>query len=290
MIKFFDAHTHVQFQVFCNDWTDVLDRAILAGVGLVNVGTQKNTSESAIKIIYDYEKINPNSKGMIYATVGLHPIHTSKSFWDKNELGVPKEINHRYSFVSKGEEFDYNFYKNLAKDNKVVAIGECGLDYFRLDNENIKQKQIKAFEAQIVLSLEIKKPLMIHCRAAYPDLIQILKNNKNNLNNPSGIIHFFSGTKEDVKELLNLGFYFTFGGVITFSRDYDEVIKFIPNDRILVETDAPYVSPIPYRGKRNEPLYVIEVIKKLSEIKNQDFEIFNFQILNNVKSIFKINF
>lgn len=281
MIKFFDAHTHAQFDAYFLDWKEVLNRAIQNGVGMVNVGTQKKTSQKALNLIDEYEKINPNSKNMIFATVGLHPIHTFKSYHDENELKDENEFE---------SNFDYDFYKNLAQKEKVVAIGECGLDYFRIEEKSKKNNQIEIFEIQIQLAKEIKKPLMIHCRAAYSDLIKILKNNKNNLNNPSGIVHFFSGTKEDAKELLNLGFYFTFGGVITFTRDYDEVIKFIPNDKILSETDAPYVSPVPYRGKRNEPLYVIEVVKKLSALKNENFENFNWQILNNVKSIFKINF
>jgi TatD DNase family protein len=281
MIKFFDAHTHVQFDAYLLDWKETINRAIEKGIGMINVGTQKKTSEKAVNLIYEYEKINPNAENMIFATVGLHPIHTFKSYHDKNELKDENEFE---------SSFDYDFYKNLAQDQKVVGIGECGLDYFRIEDKNKKYKQIEVFESQIQLSKEIKKPLMIHCRAAYLDLIKILKNNKSNLNNPSGIVHFFSGTKKDAKELLNLGFYFTFGGVITFSRDYDEVIKFIPDDKILSETDAPYVAPVPYRGKRNEPLYVIEVIRKLSELKNKKFENFNFQILNNIRSVFKINF
>ncbi|MGB9609085.1 MAG: TatD family hydrolase [Minisyncoccia bacterium] len=288
MIKFFDAHTHIQFNAFSFDWQEVLGRAIENNIGLINVGTQKLTSQKAIDLAYEYEKINPHSKGMIYAAVGLHPIHTFESYYDENELGAPSSNNNeKYSFKSRAEEFDYNFYKNLAKDNKVLAIGECGLDYFRIESNEQKEKQIEAFEQQILLAYEVKKPLMIHCRKSYNDLINILKNNQNNLNSLPGIVHFFSGTKEDARNLLNLGFYFTFGGVITFSRDYDEVIKFIPNDKILSETDAPYVSPAPYRGKRNEPLYVLEVIKKLAEIKNQKFEEFNFQILKNIKTLFK---
>lgn len=282
MIKFFDAHTHVQFNAFKNDWQDVLTKAFQNNIALINVGTNKITSQKAIKIIENCESLNPEYLNMIYATVGLHPIHTSASFHDPDELD--ENDNH---FESENN-FDYNFYKNLALNNKVLAIGECGLDYFRLNNENQKEKQIQMFEDQIKLSFEVKKPLMIHCRNAYSDLIQIFKKHKNLLNSNPGIIHFFSGSKEDAQELLNLGFYFTFGGVITFSRSYDEVIKFIPDNKILSETDAPYVAPIPYRGKRNEPLYVIEVIKKLAEIKHKNYEEISNQILENIKTLFNI--
>ena len=129
---------------------------------------------------------------------------------------------------------------------------------------------------------------MIHCRQAFYDLIQALDSKSGLLNSPPGIIHFFSGTKEDAAKLLELGFYFTFGGVITFSRDYDEVIKSTPSDRILVETDAPYVAPLPYRGKRNAPLFVIEVVKKIAELQNLNFEQTRELILQNTKNILSI--
>ncbi|MCS6789012.1 MAG: TatD family hydrolase [Patescibacteria group bacterium] len=281
MVKFFDAHTHVQFNAFAHDWKDVLDRAFKNQIGLINVGTNKITSQKALNLINDYA--NLNSKFLyIYATVGLHPIHIKKSFHDPDEL----EEN---DFMGEND-FDYEFYRNLALNSKVLGIGECGLDYFRLENNDEKFKQIDIFQKQIKLSFDIKKPLMIHCRNAYSDLIKVLKNNKNLLNNYSGIVHFFSGSKDDARQLLDLGFYFTFGGVITFTKNYNEVIRFIPLNRILSETDAPYVAPVPYRGKRNEPLYVIEVVKKLAEIKNIDFNDLNVKILENLHNLFNINF
>ena len=286
MFKYFDSHTHLQFAAFDNDRDEILEKTLNEGVGMVNVGTQFETSKKAIELAHKYDS-HPLFSKFIYATVGLHPIHTSKSFYDESELGVQKD-NNKYAFVSKEEIFNYDAYKELSKDAKVVAIGECGLDYFRIENENQKEKQIEAFEKQILLSFEIKKPLMIHCRSAFTDLILILEKNKNKLNNPPGIIHFFSGNKDEVIKLLNLGFYFTFGGVITFVRDYDKIIKLIPDDKILSETDAPYVAPIPYRGKRNEPRYVKEVVKKLAEIKNIKEEKINEQILENARMVFGI--
>jgi TatD DNase family protein len=286
MLKYFDSHTHLQFAAFNNDRDEILEKTLNDEVGMVNVGTQFETSKKAVELAHKYDN-DPLFSKFIYATIGLHPIHTSKSFYDELELGAPKD-NNKYAFVSKGEVFDYNAYKELAKDAKVVAIGECGLDYFKIESPEQKEKQIEAFEKQILLSFEIKKPLMIHCRSAFPDLILILEKNKNKLNNPPGIIHFFSGNKDEAIKLLNLGFYFTFGGVITFVRDYDKIIKLIPNDKILSETDAPYVAPIPYRGKRNEPRYVKEVVKKLAEIKNIKEEKINEQILENARILFKL--
>lgn len=244
----------------------------------------------------------------MYATVGLHPIHTEKSYHDKKELGASGEAR---AFTSRGEEFGYEQYKKLAAHPKVVAIGECGLDYAvfvrerseqeqkqvsaesysegGLSIEERKRKQKAAFIRQIELALEIKKPLMVHCRNAFDDLIEIFDSYFviHNSDNP-GIIHFFSGTKEDAEKLLDLGFSFSFGGVVTFARDYDEVVKYIPLDRIMLETDAPYVAPAPYRGKRNEPVYVIEVAKKISELKELSFEEITAKTTDNARQLFGI--
>lgn len=273
--KFFDIHTHVQFAAFNDDADLVIQRTLEAGVWMVNVGTQRDTSAKAVEFAEKY-------KEGVYATAGLHPIHTERSYHDPQELGAP-EINIRTihksphidqhesglrGFMSREEKFDYEYYKKLASHPKVVAIGECGLDYYRfkMDDLRVKNKQKEAFIKQIELAAEMKKPLMIHCRNAFQDLIPILKSYILYLKS-SGIIHFFSGTRDDARELINIGFFFSFGGVITFSRDYDDVIKYIPLERILLETDAPYVTPIPYRGKRNEPSYVREAARKIAELK-----------------------
>ena len=189
-------------------------------------------------------------------------------------------------------------YEQMPKPCLVVAIGECGLDYYRL-GENTKDIQAKAFIKQIELAKELNIPLMIHCRGGSPskpgrsrgfsDLIQILKDNQGLLKNDfPGVNHFFTGTKEDAKELLELGFYFTFGGVITFTRDYDEIIKYIGLDRIMVETDAPYVAPEPHRGKRNEPAFVKYTAQKLAQILDKDFEEIAEKTVTNTRKVFGI--
>ena len=149
-------------------------------------------------------------------------------------------------------------------------------------------KQENAFRAQIELAHEIKKPLMIHCRNAFADLIRLLQATSYKLPARPGIIHFFSGTNDDAKELLDLGFSFSFGGVITFTRDYDEVVRFIPLERITLETDAPYVAPAPYRGRRNEPAYVLEVAKKIAELKEKSFEEVTRQTTANARTLFGV--
>ncbi|MDO8664175.1 MAG: TatD family hydrolase [Candidatus Liptonbacteria bacterium] len=283
-MKYFDAHTHVQFAAFDEDRREVIERALKAGVSFINVGTQADTSAAAVKLANEY------AEGM-YASVGLHPIHTEKSFHDKQELGKGDAAK---AFTSRAEIFDYDYYKKLALDPKTVAIGECGLDYYHLSEES-KKRQKEVFIKQMELAKDVKKPLMIHCREAFGDLIEILTANRQLLNSPPGVVHFFSGTVEDTKKLMDLGFSFTFGGVITFppkvgrhAGDYDEIIKMIPLDRILSETDAPYVAPVPYRGKRNEPAYIVEVVKKLAEIEGILVEEMADKIFENARRTFMI--
>ncbi len=254
----FDAHTHVQFPVYDVDRAEVVERAFAEGIGMVNVGSDASMSRHAIAFAHEYEN-------GVYATVGLHPS-------DANE------------------GFDYDTYKTLAEDEKVVAIGECGLDFLRIteETEEARNAQKDVFVQHMKLSFEVKKPLMIHCRNAMPELIMLLKEHKDILV-PNSIMHFFSGTAEEAKELLALGFYFTFGGVITFVHDYDEAVKAIPVERLLSETDAPYVTPVPHRGKRNEPLFVLETEKKLAELKGISAQEMAEQIIKNAKKVFSID-
>ena len=216
----------------------------------------------------------------VYATIGLHPIHTSKSYHDEEELGKGGK-----EFTSRGENFDYEFYKKLAASPRVVAIGECGLDYFR--DANKKQEEI--FSKQIELANEVGKPLMLHVRngknvSAYRLAAGILKEKAKVVFD----FHFFAGNLEEARLLLDLGATFSFTGVITFARDYDEVIIKAPMDMIMAETDAPFVAPLPYRGKRNESIYVIEVVKKIAQIRGEDLNKVKEQILENSLRVFGI--
>jgi len=300
-MKWFDAHTHLQFAGFKNDLPEVLARARAAGLaGIVNVGTQKDTSARAVKLAGE------NSD--CWATIGLHPIHTDKSFHDAEELGGEPDDG---GFTSRGEIFDPENYRLLAENPKTVAIGECGLDYYHLPKENREeaiQKQKDAFIAQINLSKAVNKPLMIHCRDAWPELLAILEREKNNiLPIGGGIAHFFSGDLAVAKELLTKDFYFTFGGAITYppkadlsprlmslgfnpraGGNYEEVLKFIPLDRILLETDAPYVAPLPYRGQRNEPAFIEKTAERMAATKNISLEELSEIILENSKRIFRL--
>ncbi|MFA6898051.1 MAG: TatD family hydrolase, partial [Candidatus Paceibacterota bacterium] len=214
------------------------------------------TSAEVVELAHKYESM--------FATVGQHP----------SPHGV-------------ADEFDYDFYKKLASDPKVVAIGECGLDYFHAERLAF-QKGI--FEKQIDLAIEFGKPLMLHVRngkseSAYLEALEILKA-KSAL---KADFHFFAGSWEEAKAILAAGFYISFDGPITFARNYDEVIKNAPLDRIMSETDAPFATPAPYRGKRNEPLYVVEVVKKIAEIRGEDFEKVRAQLVQNTKTFFSLS-
>jgi TatD DNase family protein len=287
-MRLFDAHTHVQFSAYDSDREAVIKRALNNQIWMLNVGTQRDTSRLAVELANKYDE-------GIYAAVGLHPIHTAKSYHDEQELGGGEAAK---AFISRGEDFDYDYYLRLGRDKKVVAIGECGLDYYKLGNNKQesgnknKELQKNIFLQQVNLAQELKKPLMIHCRPsnetydAYEDLLFLVTIHQ--LLVPK-IVHFYVGDLEVTKKFLDAGFYFTFGGVITFSRDYDAVIKYLPLDRILLETDAPYVAPALHRGKRNEPAYIIETAKKLAEIKNADLEKIAETTFNNALKILRYN-
>ncbi|MDQ5971131.1 MAG: TatD DNase family protein [Patescibacteria group bacterium] len=276
--KYIDIHSHTNFKAFEEDRDAVIMRALDAGVAVINVGTQIDTSRFAVEMANKYDGV--------YAIIGLHPIHTGASYHDTKELGEEGK-----AFTSRGEVFDYENYKKLIVDPKVVAIGECGLDYYRCTEETIaKQKQ--AFIEQINLANEYNKPLMLHIRNnpedktlnAYSDALEILKEHARVL----GDVHFFAGSLEDAKGFVDFGFTLSFTGVITFTHDYDEVVRQTPLDMIMSETDSPYITPIPYRGKRNEPVYVIEVVKKIAEIKGLPIDEVANQLVVNAKRVFNL--
>src|SRR3989344_7414503 len=231
-MKFFDTHTHANFNSFKDDSQEVIERALKNIVWLVNVGSQASTSKRAVEMAQNYQE-------GVYAAVGLHPSHL------------------------EDESFDEKFYLDLAKNEKTVAIGECGLDYFRMKNEElrIKNLQKEVFIKHIELAKKVNKPLIIHCRDSHEDLIKILNSKFSILNSPAGVMHFFTGNYEQAKQYIDLGFYISFSGVITFASEYEELVRKLPLDKILIETDAPYATPVPYRGQRNEPSYVIETAK-----------------------------
>ena len=275
-----DTHAHANFNDFKSDSKEVIKRALDENIWMINVGAESKTSERAVKMAEEY-------KEGVYAAIGLHPSHLVEQDVEYKENG---EI---VKYKSKPEEFDYDFYLNLAKNKKVVGIGECGLDFHRIENQaseklkvkSLKEKQKEVFIKHLELAREVKKPIIIHCRDAHDDLLKILRLA---VKPPSGVMHFFTGNLEQAKKYIELGFYISFSGVITFAKNYDELVRQIPLEKIIIETDCPYVAPVPYRGKRNEPQYVKYVAQKITEIKGVSFEEVAEQTTKNARKLFKI--
>jgi len=269
-----DTHAHLNFKEYREDGEEVIGRSLNNNIWLINVGAEYITSSRAVEIAQKY------GKG-VYAAVGLHPIHLG-NFLIRNKID-----NERIEFQTKKEEFDYKKYKELASQEKVVAIGEIGLDYFHLKDYDEEPEEMKALQKQVFLKQldlaeKLNKPIIIHCREAHKDLLKLLKTKFR------GVVHSFSGNYKQAREYRTFGFKIAFNGIITFARDYDKVILDTPLEDILLETDCPYLAPIPYRGQRNEPLYVVEVAKKLAEIKGVSLEEVAEQTTANAKKVFNL--
>mgnify|MGYP001575402749 CR=1 FL=1 len=277
--KFFDIHSHINDASFDGDREAVLARMQERGVWTVVVGTDYKSSQDAATIASFAEE-------GVFASIGVHPID------------------------DKGALFREPFFAELALSPCVVAIGECGLDYSRLatvpapiQHSAERQRQRALFEAQVDFAIAHDFPLMIHCRDsdrifpcprhesadsdAHRDILAILTEKKKLAGERlKGNIHFFSQTIDIAREYFALDFTISFTGVITFSREYDEVIRLAPLNRIMAETDSPYVTPIPHRGKRNEPIFVEEVVKKIAEIRNENFETVRLAMVANALRTF----
>ena len=260
----FDSHTHLNLAAFDLDRDTIIKRYLKEGVFLVNVGTCYQTSKKAVEIAEAYKNC--------WASVGLHPAHTFPvplNQLDKNEISSLDSDIQETLIV---EEFDSKFEDLIRHNKKIVAIGECGLDYSYLKEvssekqEKYKKLEEKEFRKQIRIAKEYNLPLILHLRSLYKKALEILQEETFN---SQLVFHFFTGSFEDLELILqNPNYFIGFSGVITYGNKLDEVIRGVPLERILIETDAPYVAPVPYRGKRNEPFYVKEVAKKIAEIKN----------------------
>ena len=278
MPRLIDTHTHVQFPAYNDDRESVISRALGAGIWMINIGTHVASSKTAIELAEKYPE-------GVYASVGFHPGHIGSDFHDAWEN---ERVHHK--------TFDADALRRLASHPKVVGIGECGLDFYRLGDreqaiggrDEIIDEQKKVFITQIEIAKEVRKPVIIHCRDAFGDLIKILSPITHHLLPNPGVVHFFSGTVDDAKALADLGFYFGFGGVVSFAKSYYEIVRLIPLDRIVLETDAPYVAPVPYRGKRNEPLYIEATAAKIAEWKEISLDEVAVKTTENARKLFGI--
>lgn len=262
-MKYFDAHSHLITDEFTGDLDAVLARMEEHKVGTITVGVDKATSAAAVAFAEKHKNM--------YATIGLHPTDTAT------------------------ETFDDAAFTALVDHPKVVGVGECGLDYYRLsdvaDPVLEKKRQRLEFEKQIVFAIDHLKPLMLHCRPskgtmdAYEDTLDMLEPVKGAIN---GNVHFFVGDVHVARRFYTLNFTTSFTGVITFAREYDDVVRFAPVDMILTETDSPYAAPVPHRGKRNDPTNVRFVVAALAEITGLPEDKLAEQVVENAKRVFAI--
>lgn len=254
-----DTHCHLNLEAFKDDWRDVINRAFDNNVWMINVGTDEKTSRKSMEIAKNY-------KDGVYASVGFHPIYVK----DTNE--------------KEKDVVNTNFYSEAVKSPKVVAIGEIGLDYYHTKDENLRELQKNILRRQIKIAKDFSKPIIFHSRQASGDLIKIVKE----FLPLKGVIHCFSGSWKEAKEYLDMGLLISFTGIVTFTNKYYEIIKNIPLERLMIETDAPYLAPEPFRGKRNEPSYVKYIARKIAEIKNTPFEIISQKTAQNAINFFGI--
>lgn len=261
--KLIDTHCHVNFQAYKEDLDEVIWRSLNEGTAMITVGSQINTSQAAVKIAEKYDGV--------WAAVGLHPNHLHKQeFIDDQEVDELKVVK------TRTEAFSHDDYLALAQHPKVIAIGENGLDYYRLpegDHAQMKKDQKQTVHAHIDLASGVNKPIIVHCRDAHDDQIEILKEaiEAGKLAR-RGVIHCFTGTLSEAQRYIELGFMISFTGILTFSKELQAVVKKLPMESIMVETDAPYLAPTPMRGKRNEPSYVKHVAQTLADIKGLTFD------------------
>jgi TatD DNase family protein len=264
-----DAHCHMQFHAFEKDFDDVINNALKKGVEIIiNSSTSLESSIGAVELAEKYKNL--------YAIVGIHPHHADKvdSGWDKELVKIAKS------------------------SKKVIGIGEIGLDFYSYSSNGIVEPKLQkeVFIRQIEIAYELNLPLQIHNRQAGEDIIEILEIHKDKLQTIPGMFHCMSGNVQFLKKVLNLGFYIGFDGNITYdgiAKGEDTSLSILveqtPIEKIITETDAPYLTPIPYRGGRNEPIHVIivgENIAKIKKIKKQEVD----QITTkNAKKIFNLD-
>lgn len=278
---FFDIHSHLHDKAFSDDKESVIKEMKDYGVASITVGTDLALSKEAVALAEKHSNL--------YATIGLHPADNVTEEFDKEA-----------------------FTTLLLENNKIVAVGECGVDYHYIENFFEKDRQEKVldwnkdaeadrqqriFEEQVEFACEHNLPLMLHGRPskgsmdAYEDMLYILENAKKKHGTKlRGNAHFFVGNIEIAKRFVDIGFTMSFSGVITFTKDYDDVVRFLPITMIHAETDSPYATPAPFRGKRNSPMYVQEIVARIAVLRNEPFEEVRVQLLENAKRIFDLTF
>lgn len=284
-----DTHTHINFRAFKDDADEVIQNALKQGIWMVLPSSQRSTSERAVELAEKYPE-------GVYAAVGLHPVHLVRRNVKADETQMEETTAQSWmEFEARAEEFDHSFYRSLAESSeKVVAIGECGLDSFGLprrksERREAKEKQREVLRAHINLALELDLPVIFHCRGALDDLSDLLFGYEGSVR---GVVHSFTGTAEQTERFLDMGLYIGFNGII-FKKslslpDFNNVIASVPMDRIVVETDAPYLVPPQAGVDRNEPAFVSYVADEISRIKGISFQDVAVQTTRNARDLFRV--
>mgnify|MGYP003879253253 CR=1 FL=1 len=272
-----DTHAHINFKAFKDDADEVIQRSLSENTWMILVGSEYKSSKRALEYANKYQR-------GVYAAAGLHPIHLE----DINENG--EQI--------RAEEFNHDMYEKLAQFEKVVAIGEIGLDYFHLSHDmdvsSAKKKQKEVFIAQLELARQMDLPVIIHCRQAHDDMIALLmefrKGRKELFRNNEnwGVMHCFSGDEDLAWQYFHLGLLISFTGLVTFSSQWDGLLRKVPLDKLMIETDAPFMTPEPFRGKRNEPVLVEYVARRIAEVKGLTYDKIAEATTSNARNLFKI--
>ncbi len=276
-----DTHAHLNFRAFDKDRNWVIKNCLKQKVWMINVGSNFSTSRKAVEIAKDY-------KEGIWAAIGLHPIHLETGL-----IKIKNDDEETGKNSQKENFFDYEKYKDLAKSEKVVAIGETGLDYYwkpKTKNklEEFKKRQKETLLEQLKLAGELNLPVIFHCRMAHQELIEILsKKRKVKSGKIKGAVHCFTGNLEQAKKYLEMGLHLGFNGII-FKLDLDKIIKKTPLEKILLETDCPYLS-VPGYKKRNDPLGVKLISQKIAKIKKISVKNLVAAATHNAQNLFLTN-
>jgi len=257
-----DTHAHLNFKAYQKDWSEIIKKCLTKKIWLINVGVDKKTNQKAIEIAKNYKK-------GVWAAVGYHPL---------------SDLN----------KFNLEEIWQLAQEKKVVAIGEIGLDYYKNPD---KEKQKEVFFQQLEIAQKLALPVILHCREAYDDLKEILLSFQSKCSfcpfacsgQIKGVVHCFSGNLKQAQDFIKMGLYLGFNGLITYSDGHRQLIEKIPLERILLETDCPFLAPEPYRGQRNSPLYLDLIAQKIAQIKEIEVEEVNRITSQNAQDLFNLS-
>ena len=258
-IELIDSHCHLIFDSFAKDLEDVVLRLRSRGVRkLVHACCEFKEIPKLKKISHEFNEI--------YYSVGLHPLEAKK--WESSSKSLLKS--------------------SAQEDRRVVAIGELGLDFFKSEN---KTQQIDALIPQMELAYELELPVIIHCRDAANEMIKICNDLSQEGKCPKGVLHCWTGTPKEMEQFLELGFYISFSGIVTFPKAHEihECAKIIPHDKYLIETDSPFLAPIPHRGKRNEPAFVENIANFIADLRSTEFTTIAKESSKNAKDLFKFD-